>query len=114
MNKEELHQILSAQLAKYCSWSYSQLAERVERDRQAHDCLEHFEGIALDGTQYQMEFQAVWDDKPQGDVRVLGALSTQRQKPLLGFIPTYTPDVTDSFIKSPDGRFVGESETPVE
>ena len=114
MNKEELHKILSAQLVIYRTWSYSQLAERVERDRQAHDCLEHIEGIAPDCTLYHMEFQAVWDDKPHGDVRVLGVLSVQPQKPLLRFIPIYTPDVTDSFIKSPDGRFFGESETPVE
>ena len=111
MNQNEMHKILLSHLTKYRTWSYSQLAERVERDRQAHDCLKYVEGIAPDETQYHMEFQAVWDDKPHGDVRVLGALSVEPQKPLLGFLPVYTPDVTDSFIMSPDGRFVGEHET---
>ena len=103
--------ILARQLARFRAWSYAQLAERVERDRVAHDCLEHIEGTAPDGTQYQIEFNALWDDKPNGDVRVCGSLSTEPQKPLLGFIPIYTPDVSDSFIMSPDGRFVGEDET---
>jgi len=108
MSKEEMRAILSEHLAKFRVWTYAQLAERVKRDRQAHDCLEHIEGTAPDGTRYQMEFQAFWDGKPYGDVRVCGDLSAEPQRPLLGFIPVYTPDVTDSFIMSPDGRFVGE------
>lgn len=113
MDKSEAHKILREQLSKFRAWSYAQLAERVERDRQAHDCLEHVEGVAPDGTQYQMEFQAVWDGKPHGDVRVCGDLSAEPQRPLLGFIPIYVSDVTDSFIMSPDGRFVGENEKTV-
>jgi hypothetical protein len=31
---------------------------------------------------------------------------------LLGFIPIYIPDVHDGFIMGPDGRFIGEDETP--
>ena len=54
----------------------------------------------------------LWDDKPHGAVRVCGDLSAGRQRPLLGFIPVYTPDVTDSFIMNPDGRFIDEHETP--
>jgi hypothetical protein len=111
MSKDEMHKILSEHLATFRAWSYAQLAERVERDRQAHDCLEHVEGIAPDGTKYQMEFQAVWDGKPHGDVRVCGDLSAVPHQTLLGFIPVYVSDVTDSFIMSPDGRFVGEHET---
>ena len=113
MSKDEMRKILSEHLAKFRAWSYAHLAERVERDRQAHDCLEHIEGVAPDGTQYQIEFNALWDDKRDGDVRVCGDFSAEPQRPLLGFIPVYTPDVTDSFIMNPDGRFVGEYETPV-
>jgi len=71
----------------------------------------HPTGIAPDGTKYQIEFQALWDGKPHGDVRVCGDLSAMPHKTLLGFIPVYVSDVTDSFIMSPDGRFVGEHET---
>src|SRR5687767_9594360 len=111
MTKDEMCTILTNQLAKFRMWSYAQLAERVERDRVMHDCLEHIEGAASDGTEYQIEFNVFWDDKPLGDVRVCGSLSVEPQKPLLGFIPIYTPDVTDSFIMSPEGRFIGEDET---
>lgn len=111
MSKDEMYTILSEHLAKFRAWTYTRLAERVERDHHAHDCLEHIEGTAPDGTQYQIEFQALWDDKPHGAVRVCGDLSAEPQRPLLGFIPVYTPDVTDSFTMSPDGRFVDEHET---
>lgn len=108
MTKDEMRKLLSEHLAKYRSWSYAQLAERVEHTRQACDCLEHIEGDASDGTPYQIELQAFWDDKPHGNIRVSGNLSAEPQRPLLGFLPIYIPDVIDDFIMSPDGRFVGE------
>ncbi|HEY2414774.1 MAG TPA: hypothetical protein VGI40_21190 [Pirellulaceae bacterium] len=113
MCKEEMQAVLSEHLSKFRAWTYAQLSERVERDRREHDCLEHAEGTALDGTRYQMEFQAFWDDKPHGNVRVCGGLSAEPQKPLLGFIPIYRPDVTGSFIMGPDGRFEDENQTHV-
>lgn len=111
MTKDEMRTILAQQMARFRTWSYAQLAERVERDRVAHDCLANLENTSPDGTDYYIEFNVFWDDKPNKDVRVCGSLSAEPQKRLLGFIPIYTPDVTDSFIMSPDGRFVGEEET---
>lgn len=108
MSNDEKRTVLSAYLAKFRAWSYEELAERVERDRREHDCLEHSEGTASDGTKYQMEFQAFWDDAPYGNIRVCGDLSAEPQRPLLGFIPVYLSDVTDSFIMRPDGSLVGE------
>lgn len=108
MSKDEMRCVLLEYMAKFRAWSYGQLAERVVRDHREHDCLEHIEGTAPDGTKYQMEFQAFWDDVPYGDIRVCGDLLAEPQRPLLGFIPVYVPDVTDSFIMSPDGQFVGE------
>jgi hypothetical protein len=103
-------EILLQHLAKFRSWSYAKLADRVEYDRLRHDCLEHLEGVAPDGRTYQIEFQAFWDDKPNGDVRVMGTISVDPQRPLWGFIPIYTADFVECFIMSPDGRFVGEDE----
>jgi hypothetical protein len=108
MTKDEMRIILAEHLAKFRAWSYAQLAERVE----CHDCLEHIEGTATDGTPYQLEFQAFWDDKAQGDIRVMGDLCAEPQQRCLGFLPIYSADLVDSFIMSPDGRFVGEDETP--
>jgi hypothetical protein len=35
----------------------------------------------------RQEFNAFWDDKPHGDIRVCGDLSADPQKRLLGFLP---------------------------
>jgi hypothetical protein len=110
MNKDEMHEILAMHLATFRSWTYASLAERVEIDNCNGDCLEHIEGIGSDATEYQLEFNAFWDDKPHGDIRVCGSLSAEPQRRLLGFLPIYTPDLTDSFIMSPDGSFVDEDE----
>ena len=111
MSYDGMRTILSTHLAKFRTWSYADLAERVECDRQLHSCLEHIEDTAPDGTQYQMEFLALWDGKPHGDIRVCGDISAKPQKRFLGVLPIFISDVSDSFIRSPDGRFVGEHET---
>lgn len=82
--------------------SYARLAGCVKRD----GFLDSIEGTAADGTRYQMEFQVFWDADPDGDVRVFGDLCMEPQKPLLGILPVYVSDATDSFIMSPDGEIV--------
>jgi hypothetical protein len=108
MNKDELRRILIERLETFRKWPYAQLADRVESDRTSHDCLEYVEGTGADGTPYQMEFNAFWDDKPRGNVRVVGDLSALPRRPLFGFVPIYLPDVIENFIMTPDGRFAGE------
>jgi len=103
MSKDELRSLLAERLARFRTWNYAQLAEHVGRD-----CLEQVEGITVDGTAYQLEFQVFWDDKRRGNIRVFGDICVVPQKPLLGFIPIYTSDAVDSFIMGPDGQFVGE------
>ena len=75
--------------------------------------MEHVEDTAPDGTEYQMEFNVDWNDTPNQEVRVSGSLSVEPQKPFLGFIPIYTPNVTDSFVMATDGRFLFEDDTNV-
>jgi hypothetical protein len=113
MSTDEMRKILAGHMAKFRAWSHAQLAERVVCDGKTRDCLEHIEGTAPDGTEYQMEFQALWNDQPGGAVLVLGDFSTSPQRPLWGFIPIYTPDVTDSFIMSPDSGLMGGPECSV-
>lgn len=98
------------QLAAFRMWSYAALSAHIGREGANRDCLEHFEGTSSDGTDYQLEFNAFWDDKPHGDIRVCGSLSAEPQRQLLGFLPIYIPHLTDSFIMSPDGSFVDEEE----
>jgi hypothetical protein len=102
MTKDEKRAILSQHLAKFRTWSYAELAARIDTD--GH--LDTAEGYAPDGTEYSLSFDVFWDDKSNGDIRVSGDFS--RNKPFLGFIPIYFSDVCDDFIMSPDGRFVGE------
>jgi hypothetical protein len=59
------------------------------------------EAVGRSGTHYQIEILFFWDDKPDGDVRVIGSISDGRG--FRAFVP-----VTESFIMSPEGRFVGE------
>lgn len=49
---------------------------------------------------WQVEVEVLWDDKPDGDVRVMVAIDDGG---LRAFVP-----LTGEFIKSPSGQFVGE------
>jgi len=66
------------------------------------------------GEPYQVEIEAFWDDKPGGNIRVLGIVDELPHKPvfwrihILRWIPIYTSSVTHDFIKSPADEFVGE------
>lgn len=113
MTKTEMHQVLSTHLAKFRNWSYAELSRAVEETRRNHDCLENLEETAPDGTEYHIEVNVFWNDKPNQEVLVCGDLSAEPQRPLWGFIPIYTPDVTDSFVMAPDGRFLFEHDTNV-
>ena len=108
MSPGQLRELLSTHLSRFRTQSYADLAERVESDRHNHDCLAHFEATAADGTEYQIEINALWDDRPGGDVRVIGSISAEPQRRLLGVLPIYVADATDSFIMNPNGEFVGE------
>ena len=52
------------------------------------------------GKQYQVEIEFFWDGKPDKNIRVMGAIDD-------GGLRAMMP-LTESFILSPDGTFVGE------
>ena len=66
------------------------------------------------GEEYQIEIEAFWDDKPDGNIRVLGSIDESPHKPvfwkipILRWVPVYTSSVSHDFIKSPSDQFVGE------
>ena len=93
MNREDVKALLAGRLAHYREYRYEQLATLVGSCQNA-------ELTGADGTVYQLEFEFFWDDKPAGDVRVIGGIDG-------GGISALTP-LTDDFIMAPDGRFVGE------
>ena len=93
MNVPEARRILKKRLAKLRALSYRDLAERIDSVLT--------EEIARDGERsWQLEFEVSWDDQPSGNIRVSGLIDDGG---LRAFVP-----ITDSFIKSSSGEFVGE------
>lgn len=94
MDRREAETILAAELAQLRTESYGALVQRL-LDKQ-----ETPERIGASGTRYQLELQAFWDGEPHADLRVIGSIDDGGWR---AFVP-----LTDSFIRSPDGGFVGE------
>ena len=93
MSRDEGRALLTAHLARYRAHPYSRLAELV-------GSVETEDVRGTDGTIYQLEVEFFWDDKKNGDIRVLAALDG-------GGISAFRP-MTDDFIKAPNGEYVGE------
>jgi len=93
MNKKEAKDFLIKFLDEYRAKSYSDLQYLLN----TQDTLE----VSADsGGKYQVEIQAVWDDKNGGNLRVIGAIDDGG---LRAFVP-----LTDDFIISPAGEFIDE------
>ena len=93
MDKVEAKAVLSALLADYRATSYSELQHLLG----TQDVMEV---TADSGAEYQIEIQAIWDNKEYGNLRVMGLIDD-------GGIRAFFP-LTDDFIMTPDGEFVGE------
>jgi len=93
MDSFEARRVLHQQLATYRDLPYSELASRIEK-------VETLNIARAAERPWQLEFQFHWDSEPGRDVRVTGSIDD-------GGIRAYFP-VTDSFIKAPNGNFVGE------
>ena len=93
MEKDKAAAILAKHLEPYRGKPYAALKDLIGQV-DAHEVP-----IASKLT-YQIKIQAFWDDKPYGDIRVSGAIDDGGWR---AFFP-----LTDEFIISPDGTFVGE------
>jgi hypothetical protein len=67
MNREEALSLLDAHLEQYYKLSYAELAAKIGHE-------EFAEVVGRSGAAYQIEIQVCWDHKPNGDIRVLGAI----------------------------------------
>ena len=92
MNKDEARGILNSALKKYRERTYKSLLHLL-------DNVDAYQVETPCGVCYQLEVQARWDDKPHGDLRVMGSIGDG------GFFSSLSP-LTDSFILSPGGNFV--------
>ena len=94
MDKNEARSVLAEHLVSYRARAYSDLVANIGHA----GCVEV---IGPSGTPYQIEVDIVWDDKPDGNIRVLAGIDD-------GTLRAAFSPLTDDFIKAPDGTFVGE------
>jgi len=95
MNKIEADEILSEQINKLRKLSYLELSRFTDVKN-----IETPEITGKSETKYQLEIQAIWDDKPKGNLRVMVSIDD-------GGWRAFAP-LTDDFIITPNGYFVGE------
>jgi len=96
MNKEEAKQILEVEIESFRVKSYAELVKMIDAE------LFTQERTGSSGKWYQISIQAFWDDKPHGNLRVIGSIDDGG---LRAFIP-----LNEGFIKSRSNTFVGETE----
>jgi len=93
MNTLEARALVATELEKYRRKSYGELAQLVGETKSR-------EVVGPSGVKYQLEIQALWDDKPTGVLRIMASLDD-------GGASAYVP-LCDDFLVAPDGTFVGE------
>jgi hypothetical protein len=93
MNKAEALSVLQVHLQRWRERSWSQLRVEIGRSHR-------FEETAAGGSRYQGEVQVLWDDKPDGAIRVMASIDDAGWRALA--------PLTADFILAPDGTFVGE------
>ncbi len=94
MDTAEALGLLETELEPYRAMTYAQLAAQLD----AGDL--HLARVGPGGTAYQVEIQCLWDGEPGGNLRVIGSIDD-------GGWRAFAP-LTRSFIKAPDGAFIGE------
>jgi len=94
MNKNAYLAVLASIVADYRTKPYSFWLEFLSGEPIV------LEIEAQDGTKCQVEINASWDDRPNGDIRVGFSIDDGGWR---AFVP-----VTNSFIITPDETFVGE------
>lgn len=93
MDKSEARAVMAAQLDRYRAMSYAALRELIGE-------TDAVEAAGPSGAAYQVEIQVMWDDQPDGDLRVHAGIDD-------GGWRAFSP-LTDDFLMAPDGTLVGE------
>jgi hypothetical protein len=93
VNNAEAKALLRSHLQSYRDRSYAELAALIGSVQVA-------QLAGAGGVEYQVEINFAWDDRPDGDIRVMGSIDDGGWR---AFIP-----LCEDFIMAPDGTFVGE------
>ncbi len=91
MDKVEAKQVLASELARYRSRSYHDLVALIGHPQVC-------ERRGASGAEYQIELQAVWDNRLAENVRVIASVDDGGWN---AFFP-----LTESFLMSPAGTFI--------
>jgi hypothetical protein len=94
MDNEEAIDLLERELERFRGQSYAQLMRRIPEDSLV------YERSGAGGKKYQVEIQFLWDDRPGGNIRVMGSIDDGGWRAVL--------PLTRSFIKPADDLCVGE------
>ena len=94
MNKQEAQKIIAEKLKPYREKPYSELIKMIKQKPSTYELR------GQSGVLYQIEIQAFWDDKPNGNIRVMGSIDD-------GGLRAFAP-LGDDFIKNPKDEFIGE------
>jgi hypothetical protein len=90
----EAKTLLASELRKYRSQSYAELRSRINSQ-------DTYIAVAPSGKEYQVEVGFLWDDMPDGNIRVMGPIDDGT--PRGAMLP-----LTESFILNADRNFIGE------
>jgi hypothetical protein len=93
MDNVAAQKVLHQWVGKLRAVPYRELASRV-------DSVTTDEVVRDSERSWQLEVQVLWDDEPDGNIRVVVSIDDGG---LRAFVP-----ITESFVKSPAGDFVGE------
>jgi hypothetical protein len=91
MDSAEAQGILSEQLASYVQRGYADLARLVTASS-----IETTQVLGGSGTCYQVEIVFVWDDQPDGDIRILGSVDD-------GGFRAFVPLARSELVSRPEG-----------
>jgi hypothetical protein len=94
MDKAEVQRLISTELEAYRAKTYKELVSLIGSEPITYDVT------GSDGTKYQIEIEAAWDNEPNGNIRILGSIDD-------GGFRSFCP-MSDDFIKSPSDEFIGE------
>ena len=93
MDTGAARKVLNKWLAKLRAVPYRELAARVD--------TVSTDEVARDSERsWQLEVQVLWDDEPEGNIRVIVSIDDGG---LRAFVP-----MSESFVKAPSGEFIGE------
>jgi hypothetical protein len=93
LDRAEAGTILASELQRYRRMPYPELKPLVGSSNRK-------EVVGRSGVRYQFVMSAFWDGEPDRAIRIIGAIDD-------GGRSAWKP-MTDSFILSPSGKFVGE------